>query len=367
MNRRPLRLIFVGTLAEVGGAASHFISLASATAQLGHQVTVVAAPGSPVWRALETNESITLHAAEFTRTFDKDAMRVLRQLVSDVKPHHIIGVFERDYWGTALVAAQNGVPLTLFLHHAGLKRSNKLALRWVRRHWVVPSEDLRNWIVSRGASAARTTVLHNPIDTEYFQHNAGLRALQREKFCLSDDDVLVGFVGRLESNKGVVPFAEALTKAMANNPNLRAVWIGFGRREAEVDAVIQQSPFAARHIRLPWTDNMLPYYAAMDIVALPSTGRESFGRVLAEAESCEIPVLGSDIGGISETMHAGHSGYLIPPGDVDAWARAIEGLASNAERRAQMGAAGRKYVRSAFDSAVIARAFEDLLHARSAQ
>ncbi|MEP6781114.1 MAG: glycosyltransferase [Gemmatimonadaceae bacterium] len=365
MNRRPLRLIFVGTLPEPGGAASHFVSLVNAMAAAGHQLAVVAACGSGVWRALEHNDSITLHPAEFTRTFDKVAMRTLRQVVLDVKPHHIVGVFERDYWGTALVAAQNRVPLTLFLHHAGLKRSSRLALRWARRHFVVPSDDLRNWIIAQGASASRTTVLHNPIDTEYFQQNSELRAAQRSKFRLSDSDVLVGFAGRLESNKGVVPFAEALTKAMTRNSNLRAAWIGFGRREAEVDAVIQKSSFAARHIRLPWTDDMLPYYAAMDIVALPSTGRESFGRVLAEAQSCEIPVLGSDIGGIAEAMHAGSSGHLVAPGDVDAWANAIVELASSATRRAQMGSAGRKYVRGAFDSSVIAREFEELLHAHA--
>lgn len=365
MTRHPLRLIFVGTLPEPGGAATHFISLVNAMAAAGHQVAAVAACGSGVWRALEHNPSIKLHSAEFTRTFDTDAMRTLRQVVRDVKPHHIVGVFERDYWGTALIAAQNGVPLTLFLHHAGLKRSSRFALRWARRHFVVPSADLRNWIISRGASASRTSVLHNPIDTEYFQQNSEMRATQRAKFCLSDSDVLVGFAGRLESNKGVVPFAEALTKAMTKNSNLRAVWIGFGRREAEVDAVIQKSPFAARHIRLPWTDDMLPYYAAMDIVALPSTGRESFGRVLAEAESCEIPVLGSDIGGIAEAMRAESSGLLVAPGDVDAWTDAILELASNRSRRAQMGSSGRQYVRGAFDSAIIARTFEELLHARA--
>ncbi|MEP6763530.1 MAG: glycosyltransferase family 4 protein [Gemmatimonadaceae bacterium] len=367
MNRRPLRLVFVGTLSEPGGAASHFISLVSAMAAAGHQVAVLAARGSGVWRTLERNESIELHAAEFTRKFDTDAMRTLRQVVREVKPHHIVGVFERDYWGTAVVAAQNRVPLTLFLHHAGLKRSSRLALRWVRRHFVVPSHDLRNWIISRGASASRTSVLHNPIDTEYFQQNPEMRAAQRAQFCLSDNDVLVGFVGRIETNKGVIPLAEALTKAMTDNHNLRALWIGFGRRETDIDAIAQRSPFANRHIRLPWTDDMLPYYSAMDIVALPSTGRESFGRVLAEAESCGIPVLGSDIGGIAEAMDAGHSGQLVAPGDVDAWANAIGELATNPERRAQMGVAGRKYVRAAFDSAVIARGFEELLHARSSK
>lgn len=108
---------------------------------------------------------------------------------------------------------------------------------------------------------------------------------------------------------------------------------------------------------------MLAYYAAMDIVVLPSTGRESFGRVLVEAQSCEIPVLGSNIGGIAETMKPGATGRLVAPGDSAAWADAITSLALDKDGRRAMGAAGRAFVRERFDSASIVKAFVKLLHA----
>ncbi len=327
----------------------------------GHHISVVATPGSGIWRALENNAHIKLYGASFTRTFESSAMRVLRQAVSDLRPNRVIGVFERDYWGTALVAAQCRVPLHLFLHHAGLKRSSRMVIPWVRRHFLLPSENLRHWLISRGVSPCRTDVLYNPIDTNFFKPNAALRETMRAELGLTKDDVLVGFVGRIESNKGVIPFAESLTKAMAVVPNLHALWVGFGRREPELDTIIRNSPFAARNIRRPWTDDLRPYYSAMDMLALPSTGPEAFGRVLVEAQSCGIPVLGSNIGGIAETMNAGVTGQLVEPGDVDAWASALVELANDPGARARMGRAGRAFAQSEFDSTVIAAAFEQLL------
>ncbi len=330
-------------------------------ASAGHRVAVVATPGSGIWRALEPNADVTLYGAAFTRTFESSAMRVLRQAARDLRPDRVIGVFERDYWGTAVVAAQLQVPLLLFLHHAGLKRANRIVLPWLRRRFLLPSENLRRWLISRGVAAGRTDVLYNPIDTCHFEPNAALRASTRAALGLANDAVLVGFVGRIESAKGVIPLAKALNLAMARVPTLHALWVGFGRRESDLDQIIQTSPFACRHTRRPWTDDPLPYYSAMDMLALPSTGREAFGRVLVEAQACGIPVLGSNIGGIAETMQVDVTGRLVEPGNVDAWAQEVTQLVLDPAARTRMGRAGRAFVQSAFDSAVIAAAFEQLL------
>lgn len=362
---RPLRLVFVGTLPEPGGAASHFVSLTSAMAAAGHQVSVVADPASGIWRALENNSLVKMYGAAFTKTFEKSAMRVVRGAVKDLAPDRVVSVFERDYWGTALVAAQCRVPVALFLHHAGLKRSNRLVLPWIRRQFLLPSENLRRWLISRGVSACNTDVLYNPVDTNYFSPNAQLRMEERARLGVAPDEILVGYIGRIESNKGILPFANALNIAMTRVPKMRALWVGFGRREAELDAFIQSTPHADRHMRRPWTEDMLPYYSAMDMVALPSTGREAFGRVLIEAQSCAIPVLGSDIGGIAETMDVGITGRLVAPGDSEAWADALTELAQDPEARRTMGEAGRAFVRNTFDSCRIATAFEKLLHSNA--
>ena len=356
-----MRLLFVGTTREPGGAASHFVSLTTAMAAAGHKVAAVAAPGSHIWRALESDGRVELFGAQFNHKLDRTAMSTVRRAARWLRPDWIIGAFEHDYWGTALVAAARRTPLALFLHHAHLKRSSKRVLPWMVRRFLLPSEYLRNWVVARGLSEKRTKVLFNPIDTHHFQPQHALRESQRAALGLKCDDVLVGFVGRIEAHKGVVMYAKALTKAMERVPTLRALWVGFGQLEADVDRIIQESPFADRHFRMPWTDDPAPHYAAMDALAMPSTGPEAFGRVSVEAQACGVPVLVSAIGGIAETIEDGTTGHLVIPSDVDAWADALCELATNQVQRKAMGLAGPGFVRREFDSERIAEVCEQML------
>lgn len=355
-----MRLLFVGTYPEPGGAACHFVSLTTALAEAGHHVAVVATPGCGIWRALEQHERISLYAATFTSRFTRAAMHTVSQAVQEVRPDWIFSVFEQDYFGAAMVATRRRVPLALVLHHAGLKRSSRFALKHLAQRYLVPSTDLGNWVRTFGVPGERISVLHNPVDTSYFAPDPERRARQRATLGLGPDDVLVGYVGRIEANKGVLTYATALSKAMDQVPTLRALWVGFGRLEPDLDAIINASPHATRHMRLPWADDVRSHYAAMDFLALPSTGRESFGRVLVEAQSFGIPVLGSDIGGIPETMDVGASGQLVRPGDVDAWATAIADMATDNARRQRMGLAARQFVSTRFDSRLIVSAFEQL-------
>lgn len=359
----PLRLLFVATLPEPGGAASHLISLAKALAAAGHVVGVVTAPSCVIWDALHGVRGISLFAGRFATAFDPAAMRAVTDAIRGINAQRVFATFEQDYWGVIRAARGARVPVSLFLHHAGMRRTNRLLLPLARSQWLVPSQDLQQWLVALRVAKHRTSVLCNPIDTEYFRPDTEMRVSNRTALGFAPDDIVVGFVGRLESNKGVEPFAEAVTSAMQQVPTLRAMWIGFGRRESAVDGIINASPFAHRHVRLPWTADVLPHYSAMDLLALPSTKRESFGRVLVEAQSCGIPVLGSAIGGIPETMHAGESGELVPPGDVGAWSKALVSLCSDAPRRALMGGKGRAFVRERFDSAMIVKHLEALMGA----
>jgi glycosyltransferase involved in cell wall biosynthesis len=233
--------------------------------------------------------------------------------------------------------------------------------RFVRRY-LFPSAFLRQWSIDRGLSPERSRVLYNPIDTGFYRPDPPLREGQRAALGVRPDDVLVSYVGRMEANKGVVTLAEAMECAMARTPSLRALWVGFGQLEAAIERIIERSPDPSRHIRRPWSDDVRPYYAATDILALPSTGPEAFGRVVAEAQACGVPVLGSAIGGIGEAMNVGITGRLVAAGDTQAWAEAIHQLAADSASRSTMGAAGPAFVRASFHSEVIARQFEELLH-----
>jgi glycosyltransferase involved in cell wall biosynthesis len=94
---------------------------------------------------------------------------------------------------------------------------------------------------------------------------------------------------------------------------------------------------------MPWLDDVVPAYAAMDLLALPSVGSETFGRVLVEAQAHGIPVLGAANGGIPEALIDGQTGLLLPPGDVDRWTAGIRELVQNTQLRARFSAQARRF------------------------
>jgi len=70
--------------------------------------------------------------------------------------------------------------------------------------------------------------------------------------------------------------------------------------------------------------------------------REGLPKTLVEAAACGRPIIASDVVGCREVVRDGVEGLLVPPGDVDAAARAIVKLASDAALRAQLGAAANR-------------------------
>jgi glycosyltransferase involved in cell wall biosynthesis len=209
-------------------------------------------------------------------------------------------------------------------------------------------------------------VLPNPVDTRHFHACPEARRRSREALGFAPDDVVVGFVGRIEPEKGVHVLARALDRVMADCPRVRALWVGHGRSWDELRAATAAGPHAARHRWHGWSADVFPLYAAMDLLALPSVGPETFGRVLVEAQACGVPVLGSALGGIPEALEPGITGLLLPPGDVDAWTSAVAELAEDPRRRSFMGWAGRRFVCGQFESGQIASRFGALLAAGAA-
>jgi glycosyltransferase involved in cell wall biosynthesis len=87
-------------------------------------------------------------------------------------------------------------------------------------------------------------------------------------------------------------------------------------------------------------DDMPAAYLFCHLALLPSTVPESFGRTAVEPQAMGKPVLASDLGGMTETVAHGETGWLVKPGDPDAWAAAIaQALDLGPTRRQAIGQA----------------------------
>ena len=113
-----------------------------------------------------------------------------------------------------------------------------------------------------------------------------------------------------------------------------------------------------RHERMAPAEEVARWLQAADL-CVHSTREEVFGLVLAEALACGTPVVATDVAGIPEVVRHGRDGLLVPPGDPDAFAAALESLLFDPARLAQMGRDGAERARAQFDEARMVRAYLD--------
>jgi glycosyltransferase involved in cell wall biosynthesis len=194
----------------------------------------------------------------------------------------------------------------------------------------------------------RVTVIHNGFSASEFVAPEPTRvAAFRRRFGLEGAS-LVGLVGRIRlRRKGQEVLVEAAARLRDRHPRARFVLIGspFPGNEAherQLRAMIAARNLEDRVVLAGEMEDIPAAYAALDIVTLCSTLPEAFSGVVVEAMAMGKPVVGTAIGGTPEQIEDGVTGLLVPPGDPEALAHALDRLLSDPELRLQMGQAGRR-------------------------
>jgi glycosyltransferase involved in cell wall biosynthesis len=168
----------------------------------------------------------------------------------------------------------------------------------------------------------------------------------------------VGYLGRLVPEKGLLDLVEAL---LDTPPHIRLMLVGDGSQRPAIERRVTELSLAERVNILPAVNSaQVPEtLCSFDMLVLPSRTRpnwkEQFGRVLVEAMSCGVPVLGSSSGEIPNVI--GDAGLVFPEGDVRALRAAIVGLASDPVRREALARRGRERALSHFTQRAVAERF----------
>jgi len=372
-----------------GGIAVFTRDLAQSLARNGNIVHVVTQ--SHDINRVDFENGVWIHRIlirECERYFDLDIADIPRHIwdwsasaleeVKRIQTHRAIDVVEAPIWDCEGIAflLDRRWPLVTSLHttlHFWLNSHPEKAYDkvWMENFGLkmLAGEKLlmQHSDAIRANSRAIVTDIENAYDFKFNSEKLlvvphGLSKIERQERSTDDgtkSHVEILFVGRLEARKGIDVLLEAIPTLLENNRSIFFRIIGDNSlltcnnkthmekftQEYQTNVWFDQVIFEGKVTE----DRLIDAYETCDIFVAPSRF-ESFGLIYLEAMRAGKPVVGTNVGGVSEVVTDELNGYLIEPDNVFMLVEALQRLIDDEELRRSMGAAGHEIYLNRFTS-----------------
>lgn len=357
MRSVPIALVILDS--GFGGGHQHVLDLAANLSKRFDPV-VISSSQEMIKKAKKLKlAAVTLPASRF---FGIEDIQPLREFVIKRKLSLIHAHGPRAGGATALATRRLGVPFVYTDHAwnpdytiqpfnsaiqlAGLKLVCRLA-----KKVIVVSQKSREFLVGRGiAKPEKTVVVPNGID---------LRLFRPRRATMDDKSILAGSVGVFNKRKAHDVFVAAMPYVLAKNPKIRFTIIGDGPEKLNVEKLaIELGVRRFIHFAGRLSDQERDVERRKWTVYVQSSRDESFGIAAAEALAMGIPVVATDVGGLTEVVNGG--GLLVEKENPPALAKAILKLLENRRLREKLAKRGSVHVRKNYDLRKIVQQVERL-------
>lgn len=295
--------------------------------------------------------SVPSYALPGDRSEYRASLRLSRKLKRDIEGFapNIIHLSAPDFLGHAALrlARRHQLPVLASAHTRfetyprfyGLAFLEPLMVAILRRFYrrcdtvVAPSESFAQYLREQRMNYD-VGIWSRGIDREQF--NPARRSMEwRRSLGIADDEVVIGFLGRIVMEKGLDVFAETIDRLKAKGVNHRIMVVGKGPAKPWFRERLEDAIFTG----FVMGSDLARAVASMDILFNPSV-TEAFGNVTPEAMASAIPVVAAQATGSESILRDGVTGRLLPPGAIDAFVDALHQLIKQPELRAAMGAEG---------------------------
>lgn len=377
--KKSIRIINIVT---VSMSTSFFSGQLAFMRRRGFKVAICSSPGKQL-----DEISVTEGVEAFDVSMERE-IHPLRDLISLWRLYRLMRAYRPTIVNAGtpkagllgmLAARMAGVPIRIYLLRglriettSGVKRlvlwiSERLASACAHRV-VCISESLRQAYVRMGlARAEKTLVLgagsSNGVDFELFRtdkYTMEKAQRMRSRFGIPAAAPVIGFVGRLTRDKGIVELAKAYEKLLAVFPQ---TWLLLVGNLENGDAVPEDTVKWLRNhpqvVMSSYTPKPKQFFAMMNILAFPSY-REGFGNVSLEAAAMGLPVVGFKVTGVVDAVQNGVTGILTLPGDVESFTAALMKYLGDSQLRRKHGTAGRQRILKHFQQESLWHRWADL-------
>ncbi len=347
----PLRIAIVIARLNVGGPATHVIELAAGLPRDRFAVRLIAGRegrGEAGMQYLAEEKGIRPEAvpelSPHLGPADFLAFLRLLRIFRDWKPD-VVHTHTAKAGAVGRAAARcAGVPVIVHTFHGHVLRGYfsppmeavfrliEKTLSRITDRIVTLSPALKADLAAMGiARPEKIDVVPLGMDLEALRAGSGRRGELREELDIRAEQPLVGIVGRLVPIKNHRLFLDAARSMVDSGSPVHFVIVGDGGLRDSLQEQASQLGIADRVHFLGWRKDMVPVYAALDLLALTSDN-EGTPVAVIEAMAAGVPVVATAVGGVPDVVRDGATGRLVPAGDAQALSRAW--MATFTERKA---------------------------------
>ncbi|MCA9471139.1 MAG: TIGR03088 family PEP-CTERM/XrtA system glycosyltransferase [Nitrospirales bacterium] len=262
----------------------------------------------------------------------------------------------------AIVAMFAGVPIRVHGEHGRdvhdqygtsvkFRLFRKFLSLWIHI-FITVSEDLARWFeTSIGIDHSRIRHIYNGVDSQRFHPATRSQPRMFPPEFSSPEYVVVGTVGRLQAVKDQTTLVNAFLHLRQAFPELlksvRLVLVGDGAMRDNLEGLVKAEGIG-EYVWMAGERHDIPdLLRAFNVFVLPSEA-EGISNTILEAMASGLPVIATDVGGNTELVQHGKTGYLVPPKNPSAMAQAIAMYAKDEKLVEQHGRAGRALVEERF-------------------
>jgi glycosyltransferase involved in cell wall biosynthesis len=347
----PMKIVYVITRAdEIGGAQVHVRDVASAMHTAGHRVTVLAgATGALSEQLVERGvpfQAVPALVRPIAPWRDAVAVRQLMAALRQLRPDLVSVHSSKAGWLGRAAAKLVGIPVLLTAHGwnfaEGLPSAERrlsavlerLFARLADHIVTVCDHDRALALKKRIAPPDRITRIHNGVH----RCTGRLRPSAAKA-------IRIVMIGRFSAQKDHACLLHAL--AGLSELDWTLDFVGDGPLRAQAIALAQSLGITERVRFLGARDDVCAVLSEANIYALISNW-EGFPRSILEAMSVGLPVVASDVGGVSEAVRDTETGFLVPRRNHQLLTARLEALITRADLRASLGASGRRRYQDQF-------------------
>jgi glycosyltransferase involved in cell wall biosynthesis len=331
----------------------------------GFEITLISSPGTHLFECAE-QAGVTACPVKMARTIalfsDLLSLFALWRVLRQIRPQVVEFSTPKAGLLGLMAAMLARVPHRVYLLRGlkletahGFKRGMLLMAEQASAfcsHLVLCNSDsLKSKAVAVGiARADKIVVLGDGSSTgiDLLRFKPG-RSKVRGEFGIAAKVQVIGFVGRITRDKGILELLEAFEMVQKRFPETFLLLVGWfdAAEDAVGREVVERIATDPRIRATGYVHDTAPYYRAMDLMVLPSR-REGFPNVILEAAATGLPVVSTLCTGSRDAVVPEVTGLLVEPENPPALADALCKLLADAKRRAEMGSAARRWVKQHF-------------------